>query len=193
MEEALNKIKEFDKKYKYLKWYIIFIILLPLLIYFYNSVFLPISETTKQDEFALMKIIETKMYMFYFSILLMPIFVISTLNVIKSLCIIINKIHPVIKLILVILSCGLIIYIFMDLIRSFIYNFKVNPVNYQFILGYILACLWLVINIIFVFTFIKNISLKWGNKDTKKSINKPTDLKVEQLESNQESEKNKKD
>ncbi len=183
MDEVLNKIKEFDKKYKYLKWYIIFIILLPLLIYFYNTIYIPISETTKQDELALMRVLGVKIYMFYFSMLLMPAFVISTLYVIKSLSVIINKIHPVIKLILVILSCGLIIYLFVDLVRKLIYNFQVSPINYQFVLGYIFSNIWLVVNMIFLVGFIKNISLKWDSKDTK----------VEKIELNQENIENKKD
>ena len=192
MDEVLNRIKEFDKKHKYLKWYIIFIILLPLLIYFYNAIYIPISETTKQDELALMRVLGVKIYMFYFSMLLMPVFVISTLYVIKSLSVIINKIHPIIKLILVILSCGLIIYLFVDLVRSLIYNFQVSPINYQFVLGYIFSNIWLVVNMIFLVGFIKNISLKWDSKDKEKNVNENSDTKVEKIELDQENIENKK-
>lgn len=46
---------------------------------------------------------------------------------------------------------------------------------------------------IFIGYLISTISLKWDNKDKKENINESTDLKVEQIESNQESEENKKD
>ena len=112
-----KKIKAFDNKYKYFKWWIIFIVLLPLLIWFYSWDFAYIQENVQGD--LLYEVYAIKTHMFIVSLLLLPFFTISTFKIIKSLQNLINKIHPIIKLIIDILLAGLIIYLFFKFVLSF--------------------------------------------------------------------------
>lgn len=120
----IKKIEEFDSKHKYFKWWIVFLVLLPILIIFYLWDNAYISKDIQGD--LLYEVYAIKINMFVASLLLLPFYTVSTFKVIKSLQNLINKIHPIIKLIIVVVLIGLIIYLFIEFVYFFLLIQKVT-------------------------------------------------------------------
>lgn len=179
--EFYQKIKKFDNNHKYFKWWIVFIILLPILIWLYLWDIAYIQESVQGD--LLYEVYAIKINMFITSLLLLPFFTISTFKVIKSLQKLINKIHPIIKLIIDIILICLIIYTLIKIIRLFPVDTK-RLIIYDraaFVYGYWLSFIYLFLIVIFIVYLISLISLKWDNKDSIKTNNKE-ETNIEQIE-----------